>query len=295
MSHNQAADAVPILEQLHFELYGEHQAYYVSDIMPHVQKVQQILSDTFAFKALSETYGLSDLSVGQEHLDQSDLMSKYIYLYIFLDILYDKVRQDPAEKAKLYDRINYVGTDNSVFGYVKLYTVYYATKITTYFNHWLPLRFCSTSLLCLNIMEAVLTDLFKGHFDNAATGLFLCLSAPFSVGKFRKDEYDNVLCKFSDDWLDLYTSWNTLFTYADGAGQNYFPRTSVCLLNSLAYKKSEWLNSRAYVLFASHILKSSHAFNNLFGLDDVPNQLLISDWNKLNHRQITQQIRTIFE
>jgi len=290
-----AESDLPILEQLHFELYGEHRAYDAVDIKPYVKEVMEIFGQNFAFGELAQTYGLEELSVGGDHLDRTDLLLRYIYLYIFLSMLYDRVRDSPAEKARLYDQINHLGSDNNTFGYLKLYTVYYATKFTTWFDHWLPLRFFSTNFLCVNILEAVITDLLGGHFANALTGLFLCVSAPFSVGDFRKDTSGNILCEFTDSWLDLYTSWNALFTYSDGPGSNYFPRTSVCLLNSLAHRKSEWLNSRAYVLFASHVLKSSTAFNNLFSLEDMPNGLIMKDWNRLNHGHISSQLRDVFE
>jgi len=272
-----------ILNQLHSMLYGESHDYGNIDIGPYVQEAEQIFNQNPVFKKLSGQFSLSDLSVGSEQITEVDIATKYIYLYIFLELIYQKVRSDPAEKDKLYDRINHLGPDNNFFGYLKIYTVYYSTKFTRMLDHWFPLRFFSSSFLMLNIFEAVIEDLTKWQFTNASVGLYLMLSTPFSVRNFRKDLDDNIICDFDDKWINLYTSWNTLFTYSDSPGVNYFPRTSICLFNSFKHK-SEWLNNRAYVLFASHILKSDPKFNAIFGLNDKPNPTVLAAWNKENVR-----------
>jgi hypothetical protein len=279
--------SMQILNQLNNDLYGEDFGDHDNVNFNHYLRNAEI---TFyrnpIFSSLSKKFGLKDLSINGECLTKEYIMKKYIYIYIFLEIIYEKLRENVKEKDKLYDRINHIGSDNNFFGYIKLYTVYYATKFTKLFDHWFHLRFFSSAFLMLNIFEAVITDLLKCQFTNAYVGLYLALITPFCVKNFTKDAYQNIICDFDRKWLYLYTSWNLHFTYSDSPGKNYFPRTSICLLNSMTHSY-EWLNNRAYVLFASHVLKTKLEFNKIFGLNDTPNPAVLSEWDNLNMKYIS--------
>lgn len=280
------------LNKLHNYLFGEvppENKYSEIDFEKYNQDMIKIIESVPQFKHLIKTFPLSDLSVSDNKISPEIIKEKYLPLYIFLEILYDDIRNDPDAKDRLYSRINHIGYDNNFFGYLKIYTVYYSTLFTKKFDHWFPLRLFSSSFLMLNIIEAVVEDFLHGQFRNGIVGAYLAFSTPSSVNNFRKDQSENILCDFDIDWLNLYTSWNARFTYSDSPGKNYFPRTSICLLNSL-HRPSEWLNNRAYVLFASHILKSNKSFNNEFGLNDEPNQAILSEWNNQNMNFIRNKI-----
>ncbi len=269
------------LNQLHQELYNEVHDFGTIDTKPYLETVKKIFHANPVFNKLSEKYQLSDLSLDNDKIITMDMVEKYIYIYIYLELLYEKIRNNKEEKDKLYDRINHTGPDNNLFGYIKLYTVYGSTKFTKMFKSPVCLRFFSSMFLMFNIIEAVIEDTVKFQFTNAFVGLYLALSVPFIVRNFRKDLHENILCDFDKKWINLYTSWNVRFTYSGSPGKNYFPRTSVCLLNSY-HHRVEWLNNRAYVLFASHTLKTFKIFNEDFGLEDKPNQQLLRDWDKAN-------------
>jgi len=271
-----------ILQKMHKNLYGEDYDFLDMDLNYHTQNAEKLFYENPIFNSLSQKYTLSDISINSTEMTPERVM-EYSCIYIYLEYLYGRIRNNPNEKKKLYDKINEIGNDNNFFGYVKLFSVYYSTKITTYFKNPFLLGFFSRFFLMLNIGEAVVEDLLKFQFTNAFIGMYLASSAPFNVSNFRKDEYDNVLCHIDDDWLNLYTSWNTKFTYSDSPGKNYFARTSVCLLNSLFHNKNdEWLNNRAYVLFTSHLLKTYKWFNDDFGYNDKPNPKILKDWDTLN-------------
>lgn len=264
-----------LLGKLHMGLYQETHDFSNVDIDYYIKNIEYMASDIPPFNELSKKYTLKDASLSDE------LLLRYLSMYIYLEYLYDRVQNDKNEKDKLYDKIHSKGNDSNFFGYLKLYTVYYATSITKYFSNSFMLRLLSSGFLMLNISEAVITDLFHLRFTNSLIGMYLMVSVPFNVSNFSKDKHDNILCDFEKEWLDLYTSWNAMFTYSDSPGKNYFPRTSICLLNAYNHR-NEWLNNRAYTLFASHMFKTFDWFNTEFGLDDELNEDLINDWNEEN-------------
>jgi hypothetical protein len=277
-----------VMSKLHFLVYGETQHYPPIDTSRYLKDMENAFNGIPAFRNLSKKYKLEDLSLNENRLTAEDITTKYLYLYIFLELMYDRIKSSKAEKEKLYNRINNIGDDNNFFGYLKIYTVYYGTRFTKWFDNPLCLRFLSSKFLMLNIAEAVVDDLVRLHFANAFVGMYVALSVPRSVNNFRKDEHDNVLCNFTPKWINLYTSWNAKFTYSDSPGVDYFPRTSWCLLGSKTHGENTsdddpdsnaWLNFRAYALFASHLLKSQKEFNDMFGLRDAPNEDVIKDWN----------------
>jgi hypothetical protein len=284
-----------VMSKLHFLVYGEVQHYEPIDTSKYLKDMERAFFDVPAFRSLSEKYKLEDLSTNENKLTAEDVTTKYLYLYIFLELMYDRIKNSKEEKEKLYNRINSLGDDNNLFGYLKIYTVYYGTRLTKRFESPFCLRFLSSTFLMLNITEAVVEDLVKFQFVNAIVGMYVASSVPRSVNTFRKDEYDNVLCRFTPKWINLYTSWNAKFTYSDSPGVDYFPRTSWCLLGSKTHGENTedndpnhnaWLNFRAYALFASHLLKSQKEFNDMFGLRDSPNKNILKDWDRENVRYI---------
>jgi hypothetical protein len=277
-----------IMSKLHFLLYGETQHYAPIDTTKYIEDMKSAFMDVPSFRSLAQKYKLEDLSTNENKLTAEDITTKYLCLYIFFELMYDRIKSSKEEKNKLYSRINDIGNDNNFFGYLKIYTVYHGTRITKWFDNPSLLRFLASNFLMLNIAEAVVEDLAKLRFVNALVGAYLALSVPCSANNFRKDKHDNVLCNFTPKWIDLYTSWNAKFTYSDSPGVDYFPRTSWCLLGSKTHGKNTndndpdsnaWLNFRAYALFASHLLKSQKEFNDMFGLRDAPNENIIRDWN----------------
>ena len=278
-----------IMGKLHRLVYGETQHYPPIDTSAYLAEMERAFFEIPAFRRLAEKYGLEDLSTNENRLTKEDITTKYLYLYIFFEMLYDRVKHSKAEKDRLYARLESVGDDNNFFGYLKLYTVYHTARFTKRFERPFWLRLFSSKLLMLNIVEAVIQDLVRLQLANALVGTYLALTVPCSVRNFRKDEHDNVLCNFTPEWIDLYTSWNVKFAYSDSPGVDYFPRTMWCLLGSKVHgentsdddpDRNAWLNFRAYALFASHLLKSQREFNELYGLRDAPNQKLLKDWNR---------------
>ena len=277
-----------VMGKLHYLVYGETQYYPSIDTSEYLEEMERAFVSIPAFKNLSKKYKLEDLSTNENRLTEEDITTKYLYLYIFLEMMYDRIKSSKEEKEKLYDRINTIGDDNNFFGYLKIYTVYYTARFTKRFDHPLFLRFFSSKFLMLNIVEAVIQDFVRLQLTNAIVGMYLALSVPRSVNNFRKDEHDNVLCNFTPRWINLYTSWNTKFAYSDSPGVDYFPRTMWCLLGSKVHGENTddndpdsnaWLNFRAYALFASHLLKSQKEFNEMYGLRDAPNKDILKDWN----------------
>jgi hypothetical protein len=277
--------------RLHFLVYGETHYYEPIDTSKYLKEMERAFLGVPAFRSLSQKYKLEDLSTNDNKLTAEDITTKYLYLYIFLDQMYDRLKNSKEEKDKLYNRIKYLGEDNNLFGYLKIYTIYYGTRITKRFDSPSVLRLLSSAFLMLNITEAVVEDLVKRQLINAVVGMYLASTVPSSVNNFRKDGHDNILCNFTPKWIDLYTSWNAKFTYSDSPGVDYFPRTSWCLLGSKTHGENTkddnpdnnaWLNFRAYALFASHLLKSQKEFNDLFGLRDAPNEDILRDWDREN-------------
>jgi hypothetical protein len=280
-----------VMSTLHFLVYGETQHYPPVDTAKYLEEMERAFVEVPAFANLAKKYKLEDLSTNENKITAEDITTKYLYLYIFFELMYDRIKNSEAEKDKLYGRIKDIGDDNNFFGYLKVYTVYHGTRITKRFRRPLILRLLSSQMLMFNITEAVLEDLVKRQFTNALVGSYLALSVPWSVKNFRKDSHGNVLCNFTHKWMNLYTSWNAKFTYSDSPGEDYFPRTSWCLLGSKVHGENTsdddpdnnaWLNFRAYALFASHLLKSQREFNELFGLRDAPNADVLRDWDKHN-------------
>lgn len=278
-----------VMGRLHFLLYGETREYPPIDTTRYREDMERAFLGVPEFRSLSQKYRLEDLSTNENKLTEEDITTKYLYLYIFFELMYDRLKNNKEEKEKLYDRIKAIGDDNNFFGYLKIYTVYYSTRITKWFDSPLALRVLSSKFLMLNIAEAVVEDLVKRQVINALVGMYVALTVPTSVNTFRKDEHDNVLCHIKPKWINLYTSWNTKFTYSDSPGVDYFPRTSWCLLGSKTHGENTddndpdnnaWLNFRAYALFASHLLKSQREFNAMFGLLDAPNKEILRDWNR---------------
>jgi len=278
-----------VMGKLHRLVYGEEQYYPPIDTAPYLEEMKRAFFSIPAFERLAKKYELKDLSTNENRLTEDDLTTKYLYLYIFLEMMYDRIKHSKAEKQKLYERIDSIGADNNFFGYLKLYTVYYTTRFTKRLGRPLLLRLFSSKFLMLNIAEAVVQDLVRLKLTNAMVGTYLTLSVPWSVSNFRKDEHDNVLCNFTPKWINLYTSWNTKFAYSDSPGVDYFPRTMWCLLGSKVHGENTddddpddnaWLNFRAYAIFASHLLKSEKEFNELYGLRDAPNEAVLRDWNR---------------
>lgn len=280
-----------IMSRLHFLVYGETRHYEPVDTERYLREMERAFRGVPAFADLARKYTLEDLSTNENKLTSEDVTTKYLYLYIFLELMYDRIKTSEEEKDKLYGRIKDLGDDNNFFGYLKIRTVYYGTRVTRWFRKPLILRLLSSNFLMLNITEAVLEDLVKRQFTNALVGAYLALSVPWSVKNFRTDAHGNVLCNFTQKWINLYTSWNAKFTYSDSPGVDYFPRTSWCLLGSKNHGENTadddpdhnaWLNFRAYALFASHLLKSQREFNDLFGLRDAPNADVLRDWDRHN-------------
>lgn len=278
-----------VMGRLHELVYGETQHYPPIDTSEYLEEMKRAFFSIPAFAKLAKEYGLEELSTNENRLTEADITTKYLYLYIFLEKLYDRIKHSKQEKDKLYARIDSIGDDNNFFGYLKIYSVYHATRFTKWFDRPLVLRFFSSKFLMLNIAEAVVQDLVRLQLTNAFVGTYLTVSVPWSAKHFRKDEHDNVLCSFRPKWINLYTSWNTKFAYSDSPGVDYFPRTMWCLLGSKIHGEdtgdddpsgNAWLNFRAYALFASHLLKSQKEFNELYGLRDAPNQAILKDWNR---------------
>src|SRR5687768_2960543 len=95
-----------VMSKLHFLVYGETQHYEPIDTSKYLKDMEKAFFDVPAFKNLSQKYKLEDLSTNENKLTAEDITTKYLYLYIFLDLMYDRIKNSKEEKEKLYNRIN---------------------------------------------------------------------------------------------------------------------------------------------------------------------------------------------
>lgn len=88
------------------------------------------------------------------------------------------------------------------------------------------------AILFLNIAEATLRDAQIGNYWNAAVGLGLCLTIPYSPRFWRITDAPNaeLVAYTTVAWNFLYTSWNLCFTYGGYPAKEEHFAGSICIL-----------------------------------------------------------------
>ena len=231
------------------------------------------------FKKLCKKYNLEDICLNKEII-----YNKYIYIYIFFDIIYDEIKDSDELKNKIFI-INFPlnKNKNKTFINIKRYTLYQGYKFSILLNNlglnneiYKNLKF--NLGISINIFEAVITDLLHLQFKNPLVGLILIFSLPF-LNKYTGNDKRYI----DNKWLDLYTSWNYNFIYNNGPSEDCFPFAGICLINSIKHNKDDlWIDNRLYTLYLTTIL----ANDNIFLVDKKINKKILNDWNNLNLKYI---------
>ncbi|WP_206055135.1 hypothetical protein [Nocardia sp. CS682] len=88
------------------------------------------------------------------------------------------------------------------------------------------------AILFLNIAEATLRDAQIGNYLNAAVGLGLCLTIPYSprFWAFTGGRNAELVAYTTVAWNFLYTSWNLCFTFGGYPSQEEHFAGSICIL-----------------------------------------------------------------
>ncbi|GAB4585584.1 hypothetical protein [Nocardia sp. IFM 10818] len=88
------------------------------------------------------------------------------------------------------------------------------------------------AILFLNITEATLRDAQIGNYWNAAVGLGLCLTIPYTprFWEITADGNAELIAFTTVAWNFVYTSWNLCFTYGGYPPQEEHFAGSICIL-----------------------------------------------------------------
>lgn len=107
---------------------------------------------------------------------------------------------------------------DSTFDYIKSYSVIVAI------GYWQLLRFTFLRYysilwswvpnlsMVINILEAVIEDLFNGNINNALVGIILIFKIPY-FRFYQIDKNNMIIDPYGKKWWYLYISWNLNFIY----------------------------------------------------------------------------------
>jgi len=261
-----------ILDEIYFRITSENINWSIINKKKYYKELEKILFSNKIFYDLSKKYKYEDI-----FLNKKLILEKYIYVYIFFEILYERIKDSTELKNKVFN-IDY---KKSSFGFVNLKRD--TLKFLNYLgknqskligNNKAIIAFNNNFGIGINILEAVIKDLIEFQFTNSFIGILLILMLPFHGLVINEKE-----TKISKKWINLYTSWNYHFIYNKGPGITCFPLVGICLLNSVKHnKKNLWINNRFYTLFLSMVLEPYEEFK----LEKNINKDFLKDWNKLN-------------
>lgn len=149
--------------------------------------------------------------------------------------LFDKIDNIWSQKQKPHNLRNYVG----LFGLIKYYTLDRLSRLKKPIQAQSIAEDANRDYININIMEAVLADMYFGNNDNAKAGSALVRhpmggksddltgAGPTTIGRGKR-EYDAIELRpdLPKEWADLYAIWN--FTFCSNFGT--FPMLSMKLL-----------------------------------------------------------------
>jgi hypothetical protein len=274
-----------MLKEIHKSIYGDQEVASIntfkeSEKEKYILEAQQTFFDNPIFNTLSQKYTLKDLS-SDNKITLDSIYDKYVYIYIYLDLIYKHITASKNNKWQAIKNIKYLGSFPNIFYYVKIITLWLGIIYFTYIPLKIMNKMTNPLFLMLNIFEAVVEDLIKLRLKNAYVGLVLILTLPFNMIVYPTDQNINIINKMGKEWVILYTSWNANFCYGNlkniGAG--------ICLLNSSnSYNndKLSWDNNRLYTLYTYGLLLSSKFYKNNLDSTIITNPLLLKDWDNLN-------------
>lgn len=144
------------------------------------------------------------------------------------------------------------------------------------------------AILFLNILEATVKDLELGNIPNFVVGIFLILTIPFPTRYWKfGGKNSDLLLYTSAAWNFLYTTWNLVFVYAEGA--TFFGGTICILLAAEIYplikKRPElYIIARAYTLAIHMIMRAMFdwVFPTYMNFEPFYNESLKDTWGLFN-------------
>ena len=272
------------LNNIYKEITGRSLHWNSIDFYKYEKEFEKLFYSNKIFKELNKKYKMEDIDINKL------IIQKHILLYIFFEKLYNKILSSEKIKKKVFDYKCNDNKNTSIFLIIKRNTLVllnYISNISKYSlvknNKFLSGLYFNIGVN-VNIFEAVIQDIFFTHnLSNVFVGLVLMLTLPFST-----NYVDDLHRHISTKWVDLYTSWNYNFIYNNGPGDKCFPMAGICLINAQKHnlKNNLWVNNRLYTLYLSTIIEST----GIFHLNKEINNKFLSNWNKLNIKNIFDNI-----
>lgn len=173
-------------------------------------------------------------------------------------------------------RVNELG----LFSWFKFYTVFFcvcwgtALRFTSLGNRaWA--RFTIPLLLAVNILEAVVLDMFghgSAHALNAVAGLLLIATLPYGQDPTRIDSANccrDLLFRISKRWVIGYTLWNWTFVYINypALAGHHIAVLAAGLIVAM-YDPHRWSQTRASTL-GVNLLFTATFFNGMIAWMDT--------------------------
>ena len=269
------------LNDIYFQITNENINWEKINKHKYYKEFKCLLKKNPIFKELLKKYSLQEIG-----LNKKIIYNKFLYIYIFLEFVYKKCYKNPHLFQKVFDINKNNKYSDNFFVNLKRETLNICFKSSYLFNLLLDKNnmvfenFKFNLGIDINIMEAVITDIFNGYYDNAYLGLKLITSLPFSSNTLKDN--NTIIDK---NWMDLYTSWNANFIYTGGPGKECFPGGNICLMNAQKYNKiNKWGNNRLYTLYLTTVLEIFNEFKH----EKVINKDFLDTWNKLNMKNISK-------
>ena len=271
------------LSKLYKQITNEYIDWSQINKDKYLTKFIQSTKSNPIFNKLCKKYKLKDIL-----LNEDIIKNKYIYVYIFFDILWEKIKNSSELKNKIFELDFLIKNNdknnifaNKIFANIKRLTLVYGVKINDFlsncgFSGKITKDIMFNLGISINILEAVIAELLHFKIINPFIGLYLIISLPF-LNKITSDNKRYI----NKDWLNLYTSWNYNFIYGDGPGKDLFPIAGICLINSQDHLLDDlWISNRLYTLYLTTIITLS--FDKVFLLDKKVNSQVLDYWNKEN-------------
>lgn len=270
------------LSKLYKKITGESIKWEEIDKDKYITKFTLTLKSNPIFSKLCKKYKLNDISVNEDIFN-----NKCIGVYIYFDILWDKIKDSDELKNKIF-KLKFPIAKNRFFINLKRFTLDWGYKFGDIldnlgFNSIIVKNLLFNLGISINIFEAIITDLIHFEFKNPLVGLILILSIPFL------NKYTGIDKRYiNEEWLNLYTSWNYNFIYNNGPSKDCFPIAGICLINSLQHIRDDlWITNRLYTLY----LTTTMATNNIYLMDKKINKKVLNYWNDLNLKYIKKLIK----
>lgn len=275
MNNNIMSTIKKKLNKLYYEITNKKINWNKINMKKYYKEFNCLLKKNIIFKKLINKYNLEDIN-----LHKNLIRKKFIYIFIFFELLYEDMKKDDNVKLKIFEVNNKKNYSNNFFMNLKRETL----NLCYHSNYLFDLLIDDKNLMFenikfnlgidMNITEAIIFDLFRGYYKNAYLGTLLILTLPFKCYAI-----DIKSMKIDDLWLDLYTSWNANFIYTDGPCEGAFPGATICLMNSFKHNKiNEWGYNRLYTLYLTTIFELDEDFK----YKKTLNKKFLNDWNNLN-------------